>query len=42
MPKHPLGEPQPGLTLGIEHETGSISVGKLADIAVMDDSAPRG
>jgi N-acetylglucosamine-6-phosphate deacetylase len=28
----------PALTLGIAHETGSIAVGKLADITVMDDS----
>jgi N-acetylglucosamine-6-phosphate deacetylase len=28
----------PALTLGIAHETGSIAVGKLADIAVMDDT----
>ncbi len=28
----------PATTLGIEHETGSIKVGKLADIAVMDDA----
>ena len=27
----------PATTLGIEHETGSIKVGKLADIAIMDD-----
>ena len=27
----------PAMTLGIEHETGSISVGKLADIAVLDE-----
>ena len=27
----------PAATLGIEHETGSIKVGKLADIAIMDD-----
>lgn len=27
----------PASTLGIERETGSISVGKLADIAIMDD-----
>jgi len=28
----------PAATLGIEHETGSITVGKLADITLMDDS----
>ncbi len=28
----------PATTLGIEHETGSIKVGKLADIAIMDDA----
>jgi N-acetylglucosamine-6-phosphate deacetylase len=27
----------PATTLGIDHETGSISVGKLADIAIMDE-----
>lgn len=27
----------PATTLGIEHETGSLKVGKLADIAIMDD-----
>jgi N-acetylglucosamine-6-phosphate deacetylase len=27
----------PASTLGIDRETGSISVGKLADIALMDD-----
>jgi N-acetylglucosamine-6-phosphate deacetylase len=28
----------PAAALGIEHETGSIKVGKLADLAVMDDA----
>ena len=27
----------PASTLGIEHETGSLKVGKLADIALFDD-----
>jgi N-acetylglucosamine-6-phosphate deacetylase len=27
----------PATTMGIEHETGSIAVGKLADLALMDD-----
>ena len=32
----------PATTLGIEHETGSIGVGKLADIVLMDDQcSPR-
>ena len=32
----------PATTLGIEHETGSISVGKLADIVLLDDACrPR-
>jgi N-acetylglucosamine-6-phosphate deacetylase len=32
----------PATTLGIEHETGSISVGKLADLVLLDDACrPR-